>query len=400
MPILCLIIPHLPVQWESKRHPELAQAALVIGGFPHERKTVFDCSEKATASGIYLGMTLRQASHRCPDAIFLPVDEDGYNRAFDEVLDTLDHFSPVVEADSPGRAFLDISGTEHLFGPAKNLASQASNEIIHKTGLQSQIGIASNKFVASIAASLASTRSLILTSGQERSFLQPLSIEFLPIAPEAITWLKRLGLRTMGQVADLPINALDSQLGQDGLMAHRLAKGIDKRMVKPRPRPDVLEQSLSFDHPLGNMDALLAAISSLLEKLVPVLRSRYQVCHEIRLRFCFDNGRAWQDTVVLKTPLDSEQEMLGILKRHLETASLPEGLAEIQLVLASLGREFSQQSPLPTGTRGHQQEALQHMERDLEHKFGHSPLKRVLELDPNSRIPERRVALMDAHLNG
>jgi len=400
MTILCLIIPHLPVQWELKRHPELAHAALVIGGFPHERKTVLDCSDDATAQGISRGMTLRQSSHCCPDAIFLPVDEAGYDRAFDEVLDILDQFSPVVEADSLGRAFLDISGTEHLFGPAENLAGQVSSEVIHKTGLQSQIGIASNKFVASIAASQASTRSLILTSGQEQSFLRPLSTELLPIAPEAITWLKRLGLRTMGQVADLPINALDSQLGQDGLMAHRLAKGIDKRTVEPRPKPDVLEQSLSFDHPLGDMDALLAAIGSLLEKLVPVLRGRYQVCHKIRLRFCFDNGRAWQDTVVLKTPLDSEQEMLGILKRHLETTSMTEGLAEVQLALARLGREFGQQSLLPTGTRAHQQEALQHLERDLEHKFGHSPLKRVVELDPDSRIPERRVALMDAHLNG
>jgi nucleotidyltransferase/DNA polymerase involved in DNA repair len=400
MPILCLIIPHLPVQWELKRHPELAQAALVIGGFPHERKTVFDCSEEATAHSISPGMTLRQASHRCPDAVFLPIDEAGYDRTCAEVLDVLDQFSPIVEADSPDRAFLDVSGTEHLFGPAENLAGQVSNKVIHKTGLQSQIGIASNKFVASIAASLASTRSLILTSGQERSFLQPLPIELLPIAPEAITWLKRLGLRTMGQVADLPINALDSQLGQEGLMAHRLAKGIDKRTVKPRPRPDVLEQSLSFDHPLGDMDALLVAIGSLLEKLVPVLRSRYQVCHEIRLHFCSDNGGEWQDTVVLKTPMDSQQEMLGILKRHLETASLPEGLAEIQLSLARLGMEFGQQSPLSTGTRGRQQEALQRLERAMEHKFGHSPLKRVVELDPDSRIPERRLALMDAHFNG
>jgi len=400
MTILCLFIPHLPVQWELKRHPDLAQAKLVIGGFPHERKAVFDCSEKAIASGIYVGMTLRQASHRCPDAVFLPVDEAEYDRASDEVLDILDQFSPFVEADGLSRAFLDISGTEYLFGPAENLAGRVSNEVIHKTGLQSQIGIASNKFVASIAASLASTGSLILTSGQEQSFLRPLSTELLPIAPEAITWLKRLGLRTMGQVADLPINALDSQLGQDGLMAHRLAKGIDKRTVKPRPKPNVLEQSLSFDHPLGDMDTLLAAIGSLLEKLVPVLKSRYQVCHEIKLHFCSDNGEEWQDTVVLKTPLDSEQEMLGILKRHLETASLPEGLAEIKLALARLGREFGQQSPLSTGTRGYQQEALQHIERDLEHKFGHSPLKRVVELDPNSRIPERRLALMDVHFNG
>jgi nucleotidyltransferase/DNA polymerase involved in DNA repair len=400
MPILCLIIPHLPVEWESKRHPELAQAALVIGGFPHERKTVFDCSEKATASGIYLGMTLRQASHRCPDAIFLPVDEAGYNRAFDEVLDTLDQFSPVVEADSPGRAFLDISGTEHLFGPAENLASQASNEIIHKTGLQSQIGIASNKFVASIAASLASTRSLILTSGQEQSFLQPLSIEFLPIAPEAITWLNRLGLRTMGQVADLPINALDSQLGQDGLMAHRLANGIDERPIVPRPRPDMLDETLSFEPTLESLDALLAALGVLLDKLIPLLRSRYQVCPQVRLQFRSDDGKAWLDTVNLKTPSDAKPEMMGILKRHLESRPFPGEISEVYLGLAKLCGEFGRQPPLSAATRSHQQESLRRLERGLEDRFGHNPLKRVVEIDPDSRIPERRVALVDSQVDG
>jgi hypothetical protein len=71
MTILCLFIPHLPVQWELKRHPELLQTALVVGGFPYERKSVLDCSEKATIQGISPGITLRQASHRCPD-VFLP----------------------------------------------------------------------------------------------------------------------------------------------------------------------------------------------------------------------------------------------------------------------------------------------------------------------------------------
>jgi DNA polymerase-4 len=152
MTILCLYIPHLPVQWELKRHPELAQAALVIGGFPYERKAVFDCSAKATAHSISPGMTLRQASHRCPDAVFLLVDEPGYTKAFDEVLDILDRFSPTVEADSPGKAFLDVTGTEQLFGPDISLAGQISRRVSEQTGLRSQIGMAHSKFVAGVAA--------------------------------------------------------------------------------------------------------------------------------------------------------------------------------------------------------------------------------------------------------
>jgi nucleotidyltransferase/DNA polymerase involved in DNA repair len=399
MIVLCLFIPHLPVQCESKRHPEVAQVSLVIGGFPHERKVVLDCSEKASASGAHSGMTLRQASHRCPDAIFLPVDEAGYARAFDEVLDILDQFSPMVETDSPGTAFLDVSGTGHLFGPADNLAGQVGNEVLHKTSLQSQIGVASSKFVAGIAASLASASPLTLRSGQERSFLQPLPIEFLPIAPEATTWLKRLGLRTMGQVADLPANALASQLGRDGTTAHLLAQGIDPRPVIPRPRPDVLEETLSFEQPLESLDALLAALGKLLDRLVPLLRRRYQVCPQIRLCFRFDDGRAWPDIVNLKTPSDSKPEILGILKRHLEAASFPKGVSEIHLALARLGGEAGKQTPLSVGTKGIQAEALQRLDSDLRERFGCSPLKKVVEIDPDSRIPERRVALVDSHVN-
>jgi nucleotidyltransferase/DNA polymerase involved in DNA repair len=399
MTVLCLFILHLPVQWELRRHPELVQAALVIGGFPYERKSVLDCSEKATIQGISPGMTLRQASHRCPDAVFLPIDEAGYIRAFEEVLDILDQFSHMVEVDSLGKAFLDVTGMEQLFGPAENMAEQVSNEVLHKTGLQSQIGVASSKFVAGIAALLASTSPLTLRSGQERDSLQPLPLEFLPIPPEATTWLKRLGLRTMGQVADLPVNALASQLGRDGTMAHRLAQGIDPRPVVPRSRPDVLEEILSFEQPLESLDALLAALGKLLDHLVPLLRRRYQVCPQIRLRFCFDDGRARPDIVNLKTPSDSKPEMLGILKRHLEAASFPKGVSEVHLALARLGGEAGKQTPLSVGTKGIQAEALQRLDSDLRERFGYSPLKKVVEIDPDSRIPERRVALVDSHVN-
>jgi nucleotidyltransferase/DNA polymerase involved in DNA repair len=345
-------------------------------------------------------MTLRQASHRCPEAIFLPVDESGYAGAFEEVLDILDRFSPLVEADSLGKAFLDVTGTEQLFGPAENLAEQVSRDVLRQTGFKSQIGVASGKFVAGIAASLASASPLIVISSEEKKFLESLSIELLPLSPEAITWLKRLGLRSMGQVASLPENALAGQLGGEGLKAHRLANGIDEEPVRPRSRPDMLEQTLSFEDPLESLDALLAGLDKLLDQLVPLLRRRYQVCGQIRLCFRSEDGRSCPDTVILKTPLDSKPEILGILKRHLETASFPEGVSEVSLGLARLGSEFGKQAPLSSGSKGRQEEALQRLEKDLGHRFGHSSLKKVVAIDPDSRIPERRVALVDANTDG
>jgi nucleotidyltransferase/DNA polymerase involved in DNA repair len=345
-------------------------------------------------------MTLRQASHRCPEAIFLPVDESGYAGAFEEVLDILDRFSPLVEADSLGKAFLDITGTEQLFGPSENLAEQVRRDVLRQTGFKSQIGIAGSKFVAGIAVSLASASPLIVRSGEEKKFLEALSVDLLPLSPEAITWLKRLGLRHMGQVAGLPENALAGQLGGEGLLAHRLANGIDEEPVRPRSRPDMLEQTLFFEQPLESLDALLAALGKLLDQLVPLLRRRYQVCSQVRLCFRSEDGRTWPDTVILKTPLDSKTEILGILKRQLETTSLPEGVSEIYLGLAKLGGELGKQAPLSSGAKGRQEEALQRLEKDLGDRFGHSPLKKVVALDLDSRIPERRVALVDADTDG
>ncbi|MDM7999024.1 MAG: hypothetical protein QUS33_03240, partial [Dehalococcoidia bacterium] len=105
------------------------------------------------------------------------------------------------------------------------------------------------------------------------------------------------------------------------------------------------------------------------------------------------------DAINLKTPLDSKSEIMGVLKRHLETASLPAGVSEISLALARLGSEFGQQVPLPSGTKGRQAEALLRLEKDLGDRFGRSPLKKVVVLDLNSRIPERRAALVDAQTN-
>ncbi len=338
-----------------------------------------------------------------PDPLCLPPGEDGYARSLEVVPDILDRFSPAVEvsAAAPGKAFLDVTGTEKLFGPAADLAEQVTREVLRETGLRSRAAVAGSKFVAGAAAPLASAGPLVVPGGGEKRFLAPLPVDLLPVSPEALSWLRRLGLRRLGQVAALPGNALASQLGAEGLTAHRLANGIDPEPVTPRPRPDILEGTLSFEPPLESRDALLAALDKLLDQLVPLLRKRYQVCGELRLCFASDTVepdgvRPRPDTVNLKTPLDSKPEILGILARHLEKAAFPEEVSEVRLGLARLGGEPGRQTPLSSATRRRQAEALKRLEKDLGDRFGHSSLKKVVALDPGSRIPERRMALVDA----
>jgi DNA polymerase IV len=394
MRILCLYIPHLPSQWESKRHPELREVPLVIGGYPHERKRIIDCSDEAVKSGISPGMTLRQAQHICPDAVFLPADESVYGEAFAEALHILDQFSPLVEMACLGQAFIDISGTEKLFGSERRLAMGIANQVLEQTGFKNQIGIASSKFVAKVA-SLASTGLFMVRKGEQKRFLELLSIELLPISTKARMWLNQLGLHTMGQVAALPENALASQLGAEGVLAHRLANGIDESPVIPRPKEDVLGQELFVSGPLLNFNALLASISRLLDELLPRLKSRYQVCAQVRLRFSFEDREPWLSNLNLKPPTDSKEELLGTLKRRLEMIQFPEGISGIHIALAHLDSEYARQTSLSSSVKGRQEEALQRAAIEMKNKFGRNPVKRIIALDPECRIPERRSALVD-----
>ncbi len=138
-----------------------------------------------------------------PEAARSSPGEDGYARSFEAVLDILDRFSPAVEvsAAAPGKAFLDVTGTEKLFGPAADLAEQVTREVLRETGLRSRAAVAGSKFVAGAAAPLASAGPLVVPGGGEKRFLAPLPVELLPVSPEALSWLRRLGLRRLGQVA-------------------------------------------------------------------------------------------------------------------------------------------------------------------------------------------------------
>ena len=184
MRIACVSINHFSVQVETREKPDLAGKPLVIGGFPHEQKSVIDCSVETSGYHIRPSISLRQAHHLCPEAIFLPLNEELYHKAFEEILGILDEFSPAVEASYHGKAFMDISGTERLFGPEENLSKLMGQEISEKTKLHPQIGIAASKFVAGVAAEMAAPPSwnTILIP------MLPLLLGHCPIGLNPILW--------------------------------------------------------------------------------------------------------------------------------------------------------------------------------------------------------------------
>ena len=202
---------------------------MIVGGDPRSRGVVSTCSYEARAFGVHSAMPLRTALSLCPDAVFLPVDGAKYQRVSREVMAVLRRFTPAVEQVSIDEAFLDVAGSEALFGPAPEIARRIKREVVEVTGLTVSVGVATTKLVAKVGSDLRKPDGLVVVEpGREAAFLAPLEIRRLwGIGPKTAERLHGLGIRTIGELAALPLETLTRALGDHGATLHDRALGID-----------------------------------------------------------------------------------------------------------------------------------------------------------------------------
>ena len=360
MRVACALVPDFEVAVELARQPRLVGRPVVVGGLPHERKTVRSLSREAAARGVVEGMTLRRARALCPEAVFLPPRDELYQEAFARLLRVLEGFSPTVEANGgwtpaqPARAtphpalgaqdrggrdarapgstrhpapgahssvlvYLDAAGLERLFGTNRELGRRIAATVERETGLRPQVGIGNGRFVARVAAIQAEPGSaLVVDEGKERSFLAPLPVELLPCSAEMQRRLALLGLRTLGQLADLQPGAMGEQFGPEGARAHRLARGKDDIPLSPWKAPRLLEEDVEIDPPTGHRGILLSAISPLMERMAARMRSEFLACREVTIQLGFSDGTTVRASTTLHEPTDDPGELMQAVERLLE----------------------------------------------------------------------------------
>jgi nucleotidyltransferase/DNA polymerase involved in DNA repair len=214
---------------EQRDHPELRGKPVIVGGDPQSRGVVSTCSYEARKFGVHSAMPLRTALQLCPNGIFVPVDGAKYQRVSRDVMGVLRRFTPAVEQVSIDEAFLDVAGSEALFGDAPEIAHRIKREVVETTGLTVSVGVATNKLIAKVGSDLRKPDGLVVVQpGEEAAFLSPLEIRRLwGIGPKTADRLHGLGVRTIGELAALPVEALGRALGDYGATLHDRALGID-----------------------------------------------------------------------------------------------------------------------------------------------------------------------------
>jgi DNA polymerase-4 len=218
---------------EQRDHPELRGKPVIVGGDPGSRGVVSTCSYEARKFGVHSAMPLRTALALCPDGIFVPVDGAKYQRVSRDVMTVLRRFTPAVEQVSIDEAFLDVAGSEGLFGPAPEIARRIKVEVVEATGLTVSVGVATNKLIAKVGSDLRKPDGLVVVQpGDEAAFLAPLEIRRLwGIGPKTADRLHGLGVRTIGELAALPVQTMARALGDHGATLHDRALGIDSDPV-------------------------------------------------------------------------------------------------------------------------------------------------------------------------
>ena len=259
---------------EQRDDPRLRGQPVVVGGAT-SRGVVAAASYEARVFGIHSAMPSAQARKLCPHAIFVRGRMSVYRRESRKIFAIFSRFTPAVEGISLDEAFLDLSGTEQLFGPPEFTAARLRAEVRAETGLAVSAGLAPVKLVAKIASDLAKPDGLLIVPPLEmRAFLEPLPVERIwGVGPVTRARLERAGIRTIGELARRADAELEALLGSFGPAAARLARGEDAREVEPYREAKSYSEENTFEADVSTLAVLERAIRAHAEAVSRRLRS-------------------------------------------------------------------------------------------------------------------------------
>jgi len=263
---------------EQRDHPELRGLPVVVGGAGGPdggRGVVSAASYEARKFGVHSAMPLRTAMALCPDAVVLPVDGHRYLAASREVMAILGRFTPRVEPISIDEAFLDVAGSEGLFGPPETIARSIKSAVRSEVGLTASVGVASTKLVAKIASDLRKPDGLVIVPlGEEAAFLAPLPIWRLwGVGEKTRVALTDFGVRTIGDLAVVPPDALRRRFGEHGAQLAERARGIDASPVESSQDAKSVSHETTFDVDTSDRDVIERTLLGLSEGVAARLRA-------------------------------------------------------------------------------------------------------------------------------
>jgi DNA polymerase-4 len=322
-------------------NPQYKGKALVVGA--GVRGVVLSANYEARKFGIRAAMPVGRAKRMAPHAIFIAPEHHRYAEISERVMTIFNSFTPLVEPISLDEAFLDVTGSQKLFGDGRAIASKIREQVEAEEGITCSVGIAQSKFIAKLASQHCKPNGMLeIKSDRILEFLHPLPVRALwGVGPKTAESLDRLGLHTVADIANTPRSTLIRALGDaTGESLYELAWGRDYRDVIPDEPEKSIGSEETFARDIDSPEEILAEFLRMTEKATARLRERGLFAKTITMKIKFADFTTLSRAKTVPIGIDSTQETYEIVKK-LYLALRNEG-ARIRLVGVSLSNLIEQ----------------------------------------------------------
>ncbi|MDQ6746263.1 MAG: hypothetical protein M3Z27_09665 [Actinomycetota bacterium] len=385
----------------------LLQAPAALAPEPGGAQQVGEVSPAAEAFGVHEGMRLGEALARCPRLMLVPSDPAGVADFWERLLVRLESIGAAVEPERPGLVCFDASGLLRLHGGLDGVLAAARRTL--RTPVR--FGVASSRFAAVAAASRARVRRAEIVPGATaglgarrsssresaragaRAYLASMPVALLRVRP-ALTGLpealERLGVRTLGELAALPPEALADRFGPAGLQARELADGGDGEL-RPRPPVELCREELQLPEASSGTQ-LERALGLLIDRLLARRERRGRTLRAVVISAVLvEGGGTWREQVSFREALADPVRMRLALVQRLTV--IPAPAERLRLAVERFGPAASDQRALLDDPAAARRARLREAIGQVRAAAGADAALRVLEVDPGSRFPERRAVL-------
>jgi len=387
MRILCVLLPNFLLGCELLRNPDIKSRPVIISYGKGSRKLVLDYSPEL--EGLQRDMPIQQALSQYGTAELLQADIPYYWSIFNRILDRMETKSPLVEGEELGTIYLGIDGLQLIY-PDNDSLIESVKEVLSET-FNPLIGIATGKFPAYLAARYNSSDTYKTLSGDIYSLLKDLPCDTLPISMKSRGRLRDFGISTIGQLAVLPGGPLQSQFGPEGKRMKELSNGIDTTPLYPRFQKEIIEDNAALPSVTVSLETLLVTMEGLLARVFSRISSKGLGISSLTIWTSAWNSEHWERKIQFKEPAMNLQTTISRVRRVLENFPQPGPVEEAGVRITRLGYPQGRQKGLLREVRG--KDNLLEDIHQLGLRQGSPQVFRIKEVEPWSRIPERRYAL-------
>jgi protein ImuB len=390
--IVCVLIPRFELAVAAGGRDVLAAGPVALAPEPGGEQFIGEVSAAAETYGVRAGLRLGEALARCPTLRLVAPDPAGVADAWDRVLESLEGIGAAVESERAGAAWFSAGGLRTLHGGSLDGVLAAARAALHAPV---RLGAAPSRFASFAAAGRARARRPEITpmaSAALAAYLAPLPVSLLRTRPETAALpdaLERFGIRTLGALARLPRAALADRFGAAGPLARDLAQGRDTPLV-PRTAAERLEERLELPESASGAQ-LERGLGLLIDRLLARRERRGRTLRAAVLAAALVEGGTWRTRVTFREPLADPRRMRLVLVPRL--AEIPAPADVLRLHAEGFGPPSGDQRTLLAEPAARRAARLREAVRQARSVAGPDAALRIIPVDPDSRVPERRLAL-------